>query len=73
MATRKTHDDPAARDAGAELIAPALNGPGEIEQANNAARQFDTAEFETATSRVGGTEISLRRVVLTGPWEVVAK
>jgi hypothetical protein len=73
MATRKTTDSPAARDAAGELIAPALNGPGEIEQANDAARQFETAEFETATSRVAGETVTLRRVVLTGPWEVAPK
>lgn len=64
---RKTTDDPQARTAAAEFIesrAAETNG-GDVVAA------FEWAEFETATSRVGGGEIQLRRVVLTGPWEVV--
>lgn len=68
MATRKTTDDKGARDAAEAFIAPAV--PGSNGENEDVIKLFDTAEFETAKSRVGGAEITLRRVVLTGPWEV---
>jgi hypothetical protein len=71
MATRKTTENLAARQYVKGLV------DSEEIVSNDAADRivdlFDTAEFETATSRVGGTDITLRRVVLTGPWEVAPK
>jgi hypothetical protein len=32
---------------------------------------FPSVEFETAQSKVGGEPVKLRRITLTGPWEVV--
>lgn len=70
MATRKTTDDLKARDHAKFFI---------TDHATSAADSglvvdlFEAVEFETATSKVGGAEIQLRRVVLTGPWEVVTK
>lgn len=68
MATRKTAEDKEARSYASEVIAASR-----VEVPSEAVNLFKFAEFETATSRVGGTEITLRRVVLTGPWEVVPK
>lgn len=66
MATRKTTDDPSAWSALRDSAEKASN-PLELVEA------FETAEFETAPAKIGGAEIQLRRVVLTGPWEVVTK
>ncbi len=67
---RKTTDNPAARTAAAELItSSALNL--DSSEAGSVVAVFESAEIETATSRVGGQEIQLRRVVLTSPWEVI--
>lgn len=73
MATRKTTDDPAARAGAAGLIARSDSAGLDRSDAGKVVDSFETAQFETATSRVGGAEIQLRRVVLTGPWEVVGK
>lgn len=67
---RKTTDDKVARDHAKEFVTS--RGPAANDSAL-AVDLFEAAEFETAVSRVGGTEITLRRVVLTGPWEVVSK
>lgn len=70
MATRKIANDPVARDHAIERMSVALAQTNA--DIHDAAALFDGAEFETATSKVGGQEIQLRRVVLTGPWEVVS-
>jgi hypothetical protein len=70
VATRKTTDDMKAREHARYFLTD--RGPSADDSAL-VVDLFDTAEFETATSRVGGAEITLRRVVLTGPWEVVTK
>ncbi len=65
---RKTSHNPAAQTAAADMIEARVaetNG-GDV------AAIFESAEFETATSRVGGQEIALRRIVLTSPWEVAS-
>jgi hypothetical protein len=65
---RKTTDDLAAREAARKLIDPTdtdLSGTTETVD------KFVAVEFETATSRAAGETIKLRRVTLTGPWEVV--
>jgi hypothetical protein len=72
MATRKTTDNPAAREHAENMLdgAMARREPGDE---TPQVAVFEAAEFETASSRVGGTDITLRRVVLTGPWEVAPK
>lgn len=68
--TRKTTDDPAARqDFTTTLIdrvLPASEAPLVVDL-------FKTVEYETATPKVGGETVEMRRVVLTGPWEPVRK
>ncbi len=64
---RKRNDDPAARVFAAGMVQEASGNAVDGEAVVDA---FETAEFETAKSRVGGEEISLRRVVLTSRWEV---
>jgi hypothetical protein len=76
MATRKTIDDKTARDEAQSLIHSLLTTRGDDTPAGNARgvlEGFDTAEFETATTKVGGQPLELRRIVLTGPWEPVRK
>jgi hypothetical protein len=70
MATRKTTDDLTARQHVKGVVDGRSFGSDDT---SDVIDLFETVEFETAASRVGGTEITLRRVVLTGPWEVVTK
>lgn len=65
---RKTTNDPAARVYATEFIRDASENETD---GRGVADMFIAAEFETATSKVGGAEIEPRRIVLTGPWEVV--
>jgi len=61
--------DAAAREAARTLIDPQVQdsiGTTEVVDL------FPGAEFETATTKIKGGVVSLRRVKLTGPWEVVA-
>ncbi len=67
---RKTTDSEVARQEASALIGAATAKP---EDAENAVALFKSVEFETATTRIGGEDVSVRRVVLTGPWEVVAQ
>lgn len=66
---RKTSDNKVARDHAVEKITDRATG---LEDTKLVVDLFPTVEFETATSKVGGETVNLRRVVLTGPWEVVA-
>jgi hypothetical protein len=70
--TRKTTDDPAARDYAERkigaIMAESHGGDGET-----IVGAFKTAEFETASPKVGGETVEMHRVVLTGPWEPVRK
>lgn len=76
---RKTQDDAMARTAAETALADSLAG-GEVGAYNShedAQRDaafvistFKAVEFETTVKKIGDEEISLRRVVLTGPWEV---
>ncbi len=66
---RKLNDDPAARRAAGETIARA--GGLDIDAADPIVAAFDAAEYETSTTRHGGQTITLRRVWLAGPWQVV--
>jgi hypothetical protein len=66
---RKTSEDIDARSHAITMHAAASGVDGAV--AADAISAFPSAEFETATSKVGGEPVKLRRVVLTGPWEVV--
>ncbi len=67
---RKTTDNPTARKAAEEFV---CDHSVNLDDSRSVVNLFKTVEFETATSRVGGEEIAMRRIVLTGPWEVVAQ
>lgn len=67
---RKTIDNEAARQAASVLIDESHDLAAD--QSRGIVDLFEAAEFETATSKVGGQTISLRRVVLTSPWKVVS-
>lgn len=67
MAVRKAVDDKAARDQVLGLLMGSVEG----DAADEIVGRFPAIQFETATSRVAGEELRMRRVVLTGPWEVV--
>jgi hypothetical protein len=71
--TRKTTDDPIAREAATEMMrrATGTDSPLHVHQESVAA--FEAVQFETTTAKVGGQPLELRRVVLTGPWEPVRK
>ena len=80
MAVRKAVDDKAARDEALRLITGQHGGLTAVaEEAGvdgiDAGRvviaEFPAIQFETATSKVAGEELRMRRVVLTGPWQVV--
>lgn len=77
MALRKAVDDKAARDEALRLVTGLAgeladaNGVDGIDVARMVIAEFPAIQFDAATSRVAGEEISMRRVVLTGPWEVV--
>jgi len=68
---RKLKTDPAAFEAAANHISSVV--PDDETVADAVVHTFTAAEFETATSRVGGEEITLRRIVLTTEWEVAPK
>lgn len=71
---RKAEDNVLARTAAerviGDLIAPSTDG--EVDGlAKGVVGAFETVEFETAVSKVrGGSEVHLRRLVLTSAWEV---
>lgn len=69
--SRKLNDDTRARTAAGEHISMSTAVAAEL--GAEVADSFAAAEFETATSRVGGEEITLRRIVLTTAWEVAPK
>lgn len=64
----KHTEDPAAREAARSLVAEfnASNPADNVEA-------FPFAEFETATKAIDGEGVTLRRVVLVGPWQVLTK
>lgn len=55
-----------------EMLAIGDVNVGEIDRAavKQVLGEFKAVEFETITKRVGDEEIALRRLVITGPWEV---
>jgi hypothetical protein len=70
---RKAQDDPMARTAAerklGDIIAPSTDG--EVDQlTREVLRAFPGVEFETVIKKVGDQELSLRRLVITGAWEV---
>jgi hypothetical protein len=72
---RKANEDATARTAAEVKIGDALTGYTDTtEQAAAHGRtvlgEFKAVEFETTTRKVGDDEIHLRRLVITGPWEV---
>lgn len=75
---RKAADDPMARTVAENQVGAmfADNGHtiGDIDSDVAAARgllsNFRSVEFEHVTRSVGDEEIKLRRLVITGPWEV---
>jgi hypothetical protein len=74
---RKAQDNAMARTATETKLADLLaaSGPeGPAGDGGLSVRQvlgeFKAVEFETTTRKVGDDEIHLRRLVITGPWEV---
>lgn len=65
---RKATEDPEARTTAEQLVHTAS---GQQASGQDIIDAFETAQFETTTSKVAGAELKLRRVVLTGYWEVV--
>jgi hypothetical protein len=78
---RKTQDDPIARNVAENKIADITDGysrdgsdPVGMAEATTILGEFEAVEFETTISKVrGGQEIPVRRLVITGPWEVDLK
>ena len=73
---RKAQDDVMARSAAetrvADLLASTPEGPagdGGL-SVRQVLGEFKAVEFETTTRKVGDEEVKLRRLVITGPWEV---
>lgn len=76
---RKAQDDALARTEAERVIGDELESSGVIDsnthEPTEAGRRIlaqiaKAVEFETITKRVGDEEIALRRLVITGPWEV---
>lgn len=70
---RKAQDDPIARTVAENQLADILDieesaNPGSTSHVVLGA--FEAVEFEKAASKVGGKDIYLRRLVITGAWEV---
>ncbi len=68
---RKNTDDPAARQAAADMLARSDTANIDRSEAGGIVGAFETAEFETGTARLSGRSVTMRRVVLTGHWEPV--
>lgn len=76
---RKAVNDEYAQDAALEILGAKID-PGFLTKdfdtspnviAEQAMRAFPVAEFETVTTKIAGEEVTMRRVVLTGDWNVV--
>jgi hypothetical protein len=81
MATRKPIDDVTAREAVETLIENRVksfvddigvggSGANARAAAKGVTDQFRYVETETTVTKVGGSEVALRRFVLTTDWEV---
>lgn len=74
---RKAQDDPIARSVAENQVADISepfgtdeSDPVGMAQASAILGAFKAVEFETTSRKVGDEEIPLRRLVITGPWEV---
>lgn len=67
----KHTDDKDARGVAEDFFAEVGRGLADIDSASVLANEFPVVEFETATKTVEGESVTLRRIVLVGPWEVV--
>lgn len=76
---RRTSDDVTARAAAESKLADLLDRTGmpignseggPLAVSKELVSEFKAVEFETTTRKVGDDEIKLRRLVITGPWEV---
>lgn len=72
---RKAQDDAMARAAAESKVADLLTdqagaAPDDRTAVTAILGEFKAVEFETTTRKVGDEEIHLRRLVITGPWEV---
>jgi hypothetical protein len=69
---RKAQDDAVARTAAENVVRDLthyVNEPvGDL--GKDIVGAFKAVEFETISKKVGDEEIPLRRLVITGPWEV---
>lgn len=74
----KNTEDPIARTVVENQLMDHLAGigdtAGKVEVSSSTAREllgdFESVHFETATSKVRGQEVPLRRAVIVGKWEV---
>lgn len=76
---RKATDDVMARTAAESKLADLLDSTGmpignseggPTIVARELLAEFKAVEFETTSKKVGDETINLRRLVITGPWEV---
>lgn len=73
---RKAQDDPIARTAAENQLGDALDAAvgdtsgDTMAMARELLGEFKAVEFETTVRKVGTEQIHLRRLVLTGAWEV---
>jgi hypothetical protein len=67
----KHTDDKDARGAAEVFFENTNQEIGNTQEVAPLVNSFPVVEFETATKTVEGETVTLRRVVLVGPWEVV--
>lgn len=74
---RKAQDDPIARTVAENKIADITDGydrdgsdPVGMAEVAAILGAFKAVEFEVTVKQVGDEQIHLRRLVITGPWEV---
>jgi hypothetical protein len=75
---RKAQDDVMARTDAERSVGDELEATGLINSSANEPAEagrvllgmFKAIEFETTSRKVGDEELRLRRLVITGPWEV---
>jgi hypothetical protein len=75
---RKAQDDPIARTVAENQLGDMFAGNGrsvgdrdsDVSAARGLLGAFKAVEFETTSRNVGDQVIPLRRLIITGPWEV---
>jgi hypothetical protein len=76
---RKANEDPIARTVAEHELADTLGRTGmpignseggPMSASKELVGAFKAVEFETTSRKVGDDEVKLRRLVITGPWEV---